>query len=169
MMIVKKSIVIIALLSALSLVGCGESDGSLDSRNNDYYDERNESKKNESKETKDKTEYDMSSASAEDDEVTIADNIVEDMGLKDPKYYIYYENLAKSYVESGVSNRGGSDFENLDPISSISGPVCISGKLFFSFKGSNSSAFLYCYDIEDGSLRIIYEFHNADSKDRKCY
>ena len=77
-----------------------------------------------------------------------ADPEPEDLGIKDPKYYTYLEDLAKNYAENESKNGAGTSFKG--------NPVYCGGKIYIP---DNMGRTLYGYDIEKKELKT--EFQSA--------
>ena len=163
----KKFIAIIALVSVLSLVGCSgdaNSKTNTDTPNNDILDELDENEKKELEDAQKKLESEINGDTTKSDADSESGVNLENLRLDDPKYYTYYDELAKSYTESGVTNSGGTLFYTMG----ISEPVYINGNVFLAITGSRS-AHLYSYDIASGSLNKVFEFNKASSQGKYDY
>lgn len=164
----KKYIAIIAMISVFSLAGCGSSKSSSksgkDNTDNAVLNELDEDEKKEIKEAQKELEAEMNKESAKNNTNSKADEASEDLGLKDPKYYTYYEDLAKSYAESDINSYGGSYFYTVG----ISDPVYINNKVYLSSTGSDK-AILYSYDIAGGALEKVFSFNSKETKDKYSY
>ena len=163
----KKCIAFIAIASMatmLSIAGCGNnnanSKGGTDTvLNPALVGDLNESEKKELEEAKKEIEAELNEDATKAEAESKAEEPAEDLGIKDPKYYTYYEDLAKSFAESNITSYGGTYFY----LGGLSEPVYANGKVYISNTASNKWI-LYAYDIAGGSLEKAFEFNAADSQ-----
>ena len=105
--IAKLAALLLAASMCAALAGCGDSK-TKDNSNKDQVDaalsEHDNEEKEELNEIKDEINAEISDAENTSSE---AEAPAEDLGLKDPKYYTYYEDLAKAYAESDINNYAG--------------------------------------------------------------
>ena len=156
--IAKIAALLMAASVCISLAGCGDSkteDKTEKDQVNEALSELDEQEKEELNEIKDEINAEVTDVT---DTSSEAEAPAEDLGLKDPKYYTYYEDMAKSYAESNIDNYAGEYFYT----AGVSEPVYANGKVYI---GSNKNGTkLYSYDIASGSLETVLDFQKGDGK-----
>lgn len=156
--IAKITALLMAASMCISLAGCGDSkteDKTEKDQVNEALSELDEQEKEELNEIKDEINAEITDAENTSSE---AEAPAEDLGLKDPKYYTYYEDLAKAYAESDINNYAGDYFYT----ASVSSPVYANDKVYID--STKNGTKLFCYDIASGSLETLLDFEKADGK-----
>ena len=164
----KLAALLLAASMCASFAGCGESkteEKTEQEQVNEAVNELDEKEKEELNELKEEVEAEMGDISESAEASSEAEAPAEDLGLKDPKYYTYYEDLAKSYAEADLTSSGGSYFY----MTGVSTPLYLNGKVYLSFKGSDNSAFIYSYDIAGSSLDKVFEFTEKKAEGKYKY
>nr|MCR5540299.1 hypothetical protein [Ruminococcus sp.] len=139
--IAKITALLMAASMCISLAGCGDSkteDKTEKDQVNEALSELDEQEKEELNEIKDEINAEITDAENTSSE---AEAPAEDLGLKDPKYYTYYEDLAKAYAESDINNYAGDYFYT----ASVSSPVYANDKVYID--STKNGTKLFCYDI----------------------
>ncbi len=156
--IAKLAALLLAASMCAALAGCGDSK-TEDNSNKDQVDaalsELDNEEKEELNEIKDEINAEISDAENTSSE---AEAPAEDLGLKNPKYYTYYEDLAKAYAESDINNYAGDYFYT----ASVSSPVYANDKVYID--STKNGTKLFCYDIASGSLETLLDFEKAEGK-----
>ena len=171
-MIMKEKVSRIAafLLAAsicLSLAGCGGNEIAPKTEQDEVkqaFNELDESDKKELEAAKKEMEAEMNGETVKEAAEPAAEAPAEDLGLKDPKYYTYLEDLAKSYAESDQGKAAGNYFYMMG----VGDPVYANGKIYLSTKGSSKTV-LYSYDIAGGSLEKAFEFTAGSDEEKYGY
>jgi hypothetical protein len=160
--IAKITALLMAASMCISLAGCGDSkteDKTEKDQVNEALSELDEQEKEELGEVKDEINAEINAEVTDvTDTSSEAEAPAEDLGLKDPKYYTYYEDLAKSYAESNINSYAGEYFYT----AGVSDPVCANGKVYIG--STKSGTKLYSYDIASGSLETVLDFQKGDGK-----
>ncbi|MBQ8965140.1 hypothetical protein [Ruminococcus sp.] len=146
---------LLAASMCVSLAGCGDSkteEKTEKEQISEAVEELDDAEKAELAEIKEEVDAEINNDDGQAADSSEEEAPAEDLGLKDPKYYTYYEDLAKSYAEDGMPDCAGEIFY-------ISGPSPImyaNGKVYITYGGSKK--WLYSYDIASGSLEKVFEF-----------
>ena len=157
----KIAALLLAAAMCVSLAGCGDSNSEEKTEKeqvNEALNELDEQEKEELSEIKEEVEAEMNDVSETADTSSETEAPAEDLGLKDPKYYTYYEDMAKSYAESDINNYAGEYFYT----AGVSEPVYANGKVYID--STKNGTKLYSYDIASGSLETVFDFEKADGK-----
>ena len=96
-----------------SMAGCGSSDSNSKktntTTNNEIVNELSADEKKELEEVQNEMEAELNEVAAKDADAK-TEAASENLGLKHPKYYTYYEELAKGYAESNITKHAGTLF-----------------------------------------------------------